>query len=98
MAKTLEQRVQLRRDGIKRFIGAADDWRTKKNPGWELSCLFHAVEHALGIAVSAYNSPKEGISYLIAECKTPVFDRTFALVRDLHIAKTASLQGTLHRA
>ena len=34
MAKTLEQRVQLHRDGIKRFVGAADDWRTKKNPGF----------------------------------------------------------------
>jgi hypothetical protein len=94
MAKTLEQRVQLHRDGIKRFIGAADDWRAKKNPGWELFCLFHAVEHALGVAVSAYDSPAGGISYLSVECKKPVFDRTFSLVRELHLAKTTPLDGT----
>jgi hypothetical protein len=80
---TLEQSIQFHRDEAARFLGAADDWRDKGNAGWELVCLYQAVQQTLSVAVSAFDSASSGIAYLV-DRRAAVFDRTFRLARYVH--------------
>lgn len=91
MPKTLEQSIQLHRDGIKRFVDAADAWKKKGNSGWELFCIYHAVQDSLCIAVTTYDSPAQGISYLRTEFETAIFERAFGLVRKVHLLERNDL-------
>jgi hypothetical protein len=91
MPKTLEESIEIRRQGVKRSLSAAIDWRAKKSSSWELYSLYQAIQHCLSIAVLAYPTEESGIGYLRAECKTSILDRAFELLRELHIDERASL-------
>jgi hypothetical protein len=88
MPKTLKQIIQIHREQIESALGSAFNWHSQNNPDSELFCFYHALQNSLAVAVTAFDTPQTGINYLKTEFKSKIFDRTFELIRELHIKKS----------
>ena len=89
MPISLGQSIQLHREYALQSLDAASNWRSKNDFEGELFCLYHALKESLCVAVSDYDTPQLGIEYLQTEVKPKIFDRTFELIRELHIERAA---------
>jgi hypothetical protein len=93
MPMTLEQSIQFSRDQVVLWANGASNWRSQNNSGRELCCLYNALRQSLSVAVSDYDTPQAGIDYLKTEFKPSIFDRTFELIRELHINNSARTEN-----